>query len=42
MDRKRMLLFNASYLGCRNEAEACVHIPILEYFLPVFGPELGP
>lgn len=39
-DRKKMLQFNAAYLGCRNEAEACIHVPILEYFLPVFGPEL--
>lgn len=35
-----MLQFNVSYLGWRNEAEACIHVPILEYFLTVFGPEL--
>lgn len=39
-DRKKMLQFNISYLGWRNEAEACIHVPILEYFLTVFGPEL--
>lgn len=35
-----MLQFNASYLGWRCEAEAYIHVPTLEYLLPVFGPEL--
>lgn len=35
-----MLQFNASYLGWGKEAEACTHVPILKYLLPVFGPEL--
>lgn len=40
VDRKKMLQFNTSYIGCRNETEACIHVPILEYFLPVFVREL--
>lgn len=35
-----MLQFNASYVGCRNEVEACIHVPVLKYFVPVSGPEL--
>lgn len=35
-----MLQFNASYLGWRNEAEACIHVSILEYLLLVFCLEL--
>lgn len=35
-----MLQFNASYIGCRNEFEACINVPVLKYFVPVSGPEL--